>query len=194
MDNYVCQYCGKVCKNPNSLRNHERLCKNNPNKDLNPYELALLKGTVHRPFKERKSIHKIGEEIAHDEYQYQCPVCGKYFTQNGIGSHTYTCRKVHGTSKDDELYKLNSSITLDVTNKEIKEYQEKVTTCEICGRTAEEANKYTGKYARKNLCVDHNHITGKFRGLLCTQCNRALGWYENNKNKIENYLIRGSLM
>ena len=28
---YKCQYCGKICKNANSLRNHERLCKLNPN-------------------------------------------------------------------------------------------------------------------------------------------------------------------
>lgn len=27
----VCKFCGKVCKNPNSLRNHERLCPKNPN-------------------------------------------------------------------------------------------------------------------------------------------------------------------
>jgi very-short-patch-repair endonuclease len=29
----VCQYCGKLCKNNNSQRNHERLCKDNPNRD-----------------------------------------------------------------------------------------------------------------------------------------------------------------
>ena len=28
----LCKYCGKECKNENSLRNHERLCKENPNK------------------------------------------------------------------------------------------------------------------------------------------------------------------
>lgn len=27
---YICKFCGKVCKNANSLRNHERLCKLNP--------------------------------------------------------------------------------------------------------------------------------------------------------------------
>jgi len=30
----LCQYCGKECKNENSLRNHERLCKENPNRDI----------------------------------------------------------------------------------------------------------------------------------------------------------------
>ena len=28
----VCKYCQKECKNDNSLRNHERLCKQNPNR------------------------------------------------------------------------------------------------------------------------------------------------------------------
>lgn len=31
MEEYICKFCGKVCKNANSLRNHERLCKENPN-------------------------------------------------------------------------------------------------------------------------------------------------------------------
>ena len=29
-DSLICQFCGKECKNRNSLRNHERLCKLNP--------------------------------------------------------------------------------------------------------------------------------------------------------------------
>ena len=28
----------------------------------------------------------------------------------------------------------------------------------------------------------------KFRGLLCSVCNRQLGWYEKYKNEIEDYL------
>lgn len=29
-----CQFCGKICKNRNSLCNHERLCKQNPNRQI----------------------------------------------------------------------------------------------------------------------------------------------------------------
>ena len=36
-ENYICKFCGKVCKNANSLRNHERLCKENPNKQFSPF-------------------------------------------------------------------------------------------------------------------------------------------------------------
>lgn len=33
-----CKFCGKLCKNNNSLRNHERLCKNNPNRQKSYFE------------------------------------------------------------------------------------------------------------------------------------------------------------
>ena len=31
---YICKYCGKECKNKNSLVHHERLCKLNPNREV----------------------------------------------------------------------------------------------------------------------------------------------------------------
>ena len=33
-----CKFCDKECKNANSLRNHERLCKLNPERQLTTYE------------------------------------------------------------------------------------------------------------------------------------------------------------
>ena len=33
-DDLFCKYCGKQCKSLNSLRNHERLCKENPNRQI----------------------------------------------------------------------------------------------------------------------------------------------------------------
>lgn len=49
------------------------------------------------------------------------------------------------------------------------------------------------KKTKKRLAVDHDHKTGKIRGLLCTSCNHALGLlgdsYENI-SKFLNYLIK----
>jgi very-short-patch-repair endonuclease len=36
-EHFICKYCGKICKNANSFRNHERLCKMNPNRQISPF-------------------------------------------------------------------------------------------------------------------------------------------------------------
>ena len=41
--------------------------------------------------------------------------------------------------------------------------------CKICG------NEPPIRYSRKVLFVDHCHITGKVRGLLCVKCNLGIG-------------------
>ncbi len=41
----------------------------------------------------------------------------------------------------------------------------------------------------KRLVVDHNHKTGKVRGMLCDLCNKHLGYFENmDFKKIKQYL------
>ena len=43
--------------------------------------------------------------------------------------------------------------------------------CAICGKV---------NLTRRRLAVDHNHKTGKVRGLLCGKCNKAIGLFEDN--------------
>jgi hypothetical protein len=62
--------------------------------------------------------------------------------------------------------------------------------CAICSK--EETSKHqNGKV--KVLSVDHNHITGEIRQLLCNNCNVAIGLIGDNLplvKKITNYLIK----
>ena len=64
------------------------------------------------------------------------------------------------------------------------EYEEMLSrcggTCEVCGHASKEL-----------LHIDHDHSTGKVRGLLCRPCNAALGLVRDSPErlrKLANYL------
>lgn len=51
--------------------------------------------------------------------------------------------------------------------------------CALCGRGPKAGGRL------KNLPVDHDHKTGKARGLLCTPCNRIVGLIESTPDMLE---------
>lgn len=53
--------------------------------------------------------------------------------------------------------------------------------CGICG-TSENYSGNTGPRKEWSFSVDHCHETGVIRGLLCNDCNRALGLFKDDKN------------
>lgn len=56
--------------------------------------------------------------------------------------------------------------------------------CAICGKGADRRSPY--------LCIDHDHNTGRVRGLLCNACNLGVGIYETRREKLLAYLATSS--
>jgi Recombination endonuclease VII len=56
--------------------------------------------------------------------------------------------------------------------------------CEICGGAPD------GRW--RELVIDHDHVSGSFRGLLCSRCNLALGGFRDSPDLLRsaiNYLM-----
>lgn len=55
--------------------------------------------------------------------------------------------------------------------------------CAIC-RGKEFAKKHDSTKEIRDFAVDHDHKTGKVRGLLCTNCNKGLGHFQDDADLV----------
>jgi len=55
--------------------------------------------------------------------------------------------------------------------------------CAICGRKLGHKKGRSGLPSR--LVIDHEHKTGKIRGLLCSRCNSGIGIFEEKIELLE---------
>lgn len=102
----------------------------------------------------------------------------KYYQQSEKGRRY---RKKYQQSEKGKMSVLKShlklvyGITIEEWN---KVFFEQNGCCAICGIHQSELNR--------QLDIDHNHRTGKIRGLLCNNCNRMIGIAKENKNVLQN--------
>ena len=98
--------------------------------------------------------------------------------KNGLDSWCRVCRASYRS--EINRGKFRGQLT-DAEVKKLRQ-QEK---CDICGKkenSGSKHNKHLGKVY--SLVMDHNHSTGKFRGMLCNHCNRGLGNFMDNINNL----------
>lgn len=105
-----------------------------------------------------------------------CRECGGVFSPIAP-SHLYCSDDCACLGHDRAKMQKNYGITLE----EYAELVEKhAGACAICGGEGFELVK-----GQKNLLViDHCHSTGKVRGLLCHNCNRGLGLFQDSVDNL----------
>ena len=110
----------------------------------------------------------------------------EYYVIKHSGNHHGSCKEcfkkksAESRTRLGKEYKRNYNIKYNygVTLEEINKFDQ---CCNICG-SKEEGRGF-------NMNVDHDHKTGKVRGLLCNSCNRGLGLLgEDNLEKAILYL------
>jgi hypothetical protein len=82
--------------------------------------------------------------------------------------------------------KIKFGVTLDDYN---KMFEAQNGVCAICGKPETSVDWRTKNI--KYLAVDHDHQTGKVRGLLCSKCDRGIGYFDEERDlfyKVINYL------
>jgi hypothetical protein len=123
------------------------------------------------------NFHK--DKSSADGFSHKCKKC-----QNLANRKSYTKHLESRLEQYRHYYRTTGIFTkYGLTPKEWdKLYESQQGCCAICGRHQSEVPE------KRRLAVDHNHLTGSIRGLLCTSCNTKLGWLENNFSSIVDYL------
>lgn len=129
------------------------------------------------------------------------PLSDYHRSKNTKDGHTYRCKpcdreaRYKYRTKDPKRYaeKLRNRQLKYKYGIDLKIYREMLEEqkggCRICGASSN--NALYGINKTDNFSVDHCHDTGKVRGLLCNQCNRALGFFKDDPEllrKAANYL------
>lgn len=91
-----------------------------------------------------------------------------YITKSGEKRYKGTCTVCKHRAKS-----LKEKYGITLSDYDIM-FIEQEGKCKICDST-------TNAHSRNNyLDIDHCHITGKVRGLLCNKCNKAIGYFNDD--------------
>ena len=127
------------------------------------------------PIKAAKTVDPVNNPAHYGQEQKKCYRCQEdkpleAFAKNkakpdGLQERCKDCCKSHyhnsGYTKRQRELSLKKKYGMSLLDYDLM-VDEQGGQCAICG-------------AKEKLYVDHNHDTGKIRGLLCNTCNRAIG-------------------
>lgn len=97
-----------------------------------------------------------------------CKDCVKRYSSSLRGKQTHMRAKKKNQKKHGKKYRLRHNYSITPGEHESM-YARQNGCCGICGQQV--------KY--EDVQTDHDHATGKVRGLLCHRCNLMVGYVEN---------------
>ncbi len=129
--------------------------------------------------KQRKGLSAFFKDNTYADGFYPiCKVCFKKQCKKDLSINKTDLHKdVELASKARERSWLNQGINLTWEGY-LTMLQRQDNKCAIC--------KIPAKGLKKALAVDHDHATGKIRGLLCNSCNQMLGKAKDNLTILQN--------
>jgi hypothetical protein len=122
-----------------------------------------------------------------------CPRCNikkplSDFNKDSSTTHGYvvSCKVCKEVYRKNNLEKINLQRINKIYNLSKLEYDNLIKSqnnkCAIC-------NKEHLDNTKNKLFIDHNHTSGKVRGLLCHHCNVALGSFYDNIDFLKNAIV-----
>lgn len=86
--------------------------------------------------------------------------------RNGLDSWCRACRANYRSSNNRGKFRAV------ISDEKLAELKSTTHECVICG-------------SAEPLVVDHDHVSGKVRGMLCNHCNRGLGHFRDDPTLLE---------
>jgi len=160
-------YCAEETKRKISLANKGRVFSDEWRKNLSishkgqvPWHKGKKLVDAKVSEEKRKAYVKVWKLKNHEKVLQQGRA---YYKRNAENRQKYS-RDFYRNNRQKELDRIRFK-KYGITGEEFREILEKQgIRCPICNRDIS-----------KNLSVDHDHITGKIRGLICNNCNLSIG-------------------
>ena len=155
------------------------------NKTFSRYAYQVKKGSGRFCCQSHASLEQAEQKKSkgYTKYIYKCQGCSKEFSamryRNGYTRKL--CQKCsHLGGKIQYLKNHSDNFDLDFNIQDYwKLLNNQKNKCAMCKKPENPSVRFA---------IDHDHKTGKIRGLLCSGCNRSLGWFENNKDSVLKYI------
>lgn len=128
-----------------------------------------------RQIKSHSDFHKDIRNTQYGGLCYKCKDCANKWTRDWHAKNKNNPHVIY--NRRNNYFKMTHGISLEERN--ILLHNQNY-TCLICNSILDDT---------PNTHIDHDHNSNKIRGILCTNCNRGLGHFQDSISILENAIL-----